>query len=306
MTGLETFLSTNRPYLGDGGMETDLIFNYGVDLPHFSSFVLLSSDEGREALRRYFEDYFEIAKASNRGFLVSTTTWRANAGWADRHVLTLEQLKEVNRLAVDFAKQLRSEQQAEGWALIDGAVGPAGDGYAPHQLYLPEEAEALHTPQMEAFAEAGVDMAIAYTMTHPGEAIGVVRAARAAQVPVGISFTVETDGRLPIGMEIWEAIDEVESSTSGAPLFYGINCAHPTHFMDKLDGAWTGRVGLVRANASCKSHAELDESTELDAGDPEEFGHQYAELFERLPNLRVVDGCCGSDHTHIREIVANI
>lgn len=302
MSLLDALMITGRPYLSDGGLETDLIFNHGFDLPHFSSFVLLDDPNGHAALEAYFGAYLKLATAEGRGFLLDTATWRANAGWAPKHALDANAVRVINQRAVDHAKAIRSAHPSALPVLVNGAIGPLGDGYEPDQQFTPAEAERMHCPQLEAFAEAHVDLATAFTMTHVGEAIGVVRAALAAEVPVAISFTVETDGRLPVGTTLDEAIKAVDEATGSAPLYYGINCAHPTHFLDRLDGDWTKRIGLVRANASRLSHAELDEATDLDAGNPGEFGRLYQELAERLPNLRVLGGCCGTDHRHVTAI----
>ena len=147
-------------------------------------------------------------------------------------------------------------------------------------------------------------MVTAITMTHVGEAVGVVRAAEAAGLPVAISFTVETDGRLPTGQPLGEAIEAVDAATGALPAYYMINCAHPTHFAHELgaDGGWTGRVRGLRANASCRSHAELDAATDLDAGDPAQLGRQYAELRRLLPQLTVLVGCCCTDLRHVEAI----
>lgn len=303
MSLLDGLLTTTRPYLNDGGIETDLIFNRGFDLPYFSSFVLLDDAAGRQALEAYFADYLALAAATGRGFLLDTVTWRANAGWAPRHGLTPEALRDINRRAVDHARAIRDKHTRSVPVLVNGNIGPCGDGYAPDQLFTPDQAEALHHPQLAALAEAGVDLATAMTMTHIDEAIGVVRAAQSAGVPIAISFTVETDGKLPVGTPLGEAIRAVDQATDGAALYFGINCAHPTHFMDQLQGDWTRRIGVVRANASRQSHAELDEATELDDGDPDEFGPLYADLAARLPELKVLGGCCGTDCRHVHAMV---
>lgn len=306
MSLLDALMVTKRPYLNDGGIETDLIFSHGFDLPFFSSFVLLDDQKGRAALQAYFSAYLDLAAAEGRGFLLDTVTWRANAGWVPRHELGAEAVRDINLRAVDLARAIRAAHPGTATVLINGNIGPAGDGYAPEQCLTPAEAEALHNPQMEALAEAGVDLATALTMTHVGEAVGVVRAAQAAGVPVAISFTVETDGRLPVGTPLGEAITAVDEATGGAPLYFGINCAHPTHFRDQLEGTWTKRIGLIRANASRLSHAELDASSELDASNPTEFGPLYRDLADRLPNLRVIGGCCGTDHRHVSAVARSL
>jgi len=299
MSQLATFLGTKHPYVIDGGLETDLIFNEGIDLPFFAAFVLLENARGRADLERYFDRYLDIAEALDRGFMLDTVTWRANAGWAPKLGLDAEGVRNLNRLSVHHAGEIRARRNWAERILINGSIGPGGDGYAPEALLTPDEAQVLHGPQIKGLAEGGADLATALTMTHVGEAIGIVRAAEAAGLPIVISFTVETNGRLPVGTPLGEAIAAVEAATGSVPLYYGVNCAHPDHFLDQLSGDWTEKIGVVRANASRLSHAELDEATELDDGDPEEFGRLYGELVTCLPNLRVIGGCCGSDHRHV-------
>ena len=301
---LDRLLSSSDPFLSDGGMETDLIFHEGADLPLFASFVLLDSAEGREMLRRYVVSYLDMAQAAGRGFVLGTPTWRANGGWGPKLGLDDAGIRDVNRRAVALARDLRDAHPWREHILIEGALGPAGDGYAPAQLLTPTEAAILHNAQLETFAQEGVDIATAFTITHPGEAIGMVSRARELGLPFALSFTVETDGRLPTGQSLDTALDEVETATGGYCHYNGINCAHPEHFSDQLPSGWLNRIGMIRPNASRCSHAELDEAVELDDGDPDEFGALYAEMAKRLPGLHVVGGCCGSDMRHIKALMA--
>jgi S-methylmethionine-dependent homocysteine/selenocysteine methylase len=168
------------------------------------------------------------------------------------------------------------------------------------------QAQAYHRHQIETLSDTAADMVTAITMNYAEEAVGIARAAKAAGMPVAIAFTVETDGRLPTGQSLRQAIEQVDAASAGHPAYYMINCAHPTHFAHLFSGgeAWTERIRGVRANASRKSHAELNDSTELDIGDPDELGRQYAELKRRLPQLNVMGGCCGTDERHIERIAA--
>ncbi|MDB5660125.1 MAG: homocysteine S-methyltransferase [Cypionkella sp.] len=304
MEMLDRLLSSSVPFLSDGGLETDLIFHEGADLPQFASFVLLDTSEGREMLRRYLVSYLDMAEAAGRGFVLGTPTWRANGGWGPKLGLDDAGIRDVNRRAVAFIRDLRDTHPWRKNILLEGAVGPAGDGYAPAQLLAPAEAARLHNAQLETFADDGVDIATAFTITHPGEAIGIATRARELDLPFALSFTVETDGRLPTGQDLDSALDEVETATDGYCRYYGINCAHPEHFVDRLPSGWLNRIGMVRPNASRRSHAELDEATELDDGDPHEFGALYAGMAQRLPALRVIGGCCGSDIRHIKAVIA--
>jgi homocysteine S-methyltransferase len=286
----------------DGGMETTLIFHDGLGLPHFASFVLLEDEEGREKLRGYFRPYIEIARERGVGILLDTPTWRANPDWGDRLGYSAEALADVNRRGVALLEELRAESSA--LIVISGCIGPRGDGYQAEERMTADEAERYHSAQLTTFAGTAADLISALTITYADEAIGIVRAAEQAGMPVVISFTVETDGRLPSGESLREAVQAVDDATGAAAAYFMINCAHPTHFAHVLEGSggWLDRIRGVRANASTKSHAELDGSTELDAGDPEDLARRYAELRTQLPHLNVVGGCCGTDHRHIGEI----
>ena len=291
--------------LTDGGLETTLIFDLGFDLPEFASFPLLESESGRKALLDYYRTYSRIAEDHGVGIVLETPTWRASADWGTVLGYDSEDLHRINTAAVDLLRQIRAEFEPGGTTVvISGNIGPRGDGYDPGDQMTVEEAESFHRAQIETFASAGADQITVLTMTYAEEAIGVARAAVSVDIPAIISFTVETDGCLPTSQPLGEAIEQVEAATSGSPLAYGINCAHPDHFTATLaaGGDWVERIGLVRANASRMSHEELDNAEELDAGNPVELGDLYADLRQLLPNLNVMGGCCGTDHTHIAEI----
>ncbi len=291
-------------FITDGGMETTLIFHQGLELPHFASFVLLEDEAGRQALLDYYRPYVQIARDHRVGIVLDTPTWRANRDWGERLGYSEDRLADVNRRAVALLEDVRAEAGAEPPLVIAGCVGPRGDGYLAEELMSAGEAEDYHEAQIATFAETAADMASALTLTYADEAVGIVHAAERAGIPVAVSFTVETDGRLPSGQSLHEAIEQVDSQTGGAAAYFMVNCAHPTHFEHVLDAEWTDRIRGIRANASAKSHAELDEAEELDDGNPEELGEQYRELSGRLRNLTVVGGCCGTDHRHIAAICA--
>ncbi|MEM7237277.1 MAG: homocysteine S-methyltransferase family protein [Pseudomonadota bacterium] len=299
---IQTLRDTRRFFLSDGGLETFLIFDKGYDLPCFSAAVLLDTAQGRADLTAYYERFIDIAKNTSRGFIMDAPTWRAGTAWAGPLGQTLHEVMETNRRAVSFVSDLRTHHETDSCCiLINGLVGPAGDAYAPDTAISQQEALLIHAPQIHALGKAGVDMISAMTLSHAGEAIGIVQAAQEIDVPVVIAFTLETDGRLPSGQPLGEAIAEVDAATDKGPLYYMINCAHPDHFRDVLDTteAWTLRIGGIRSNASRLSHAELDEAEHLDDGDPVELGNLCAELLSRLPNIRVLGGCCGTDHRHV-------
>jgi len=292
-------------FLTDGGIETTLIFLEGLELPHFAAFDLLRERTGWAALRKYYERYVAIAAQNRVGFVLESATWRASSDWGQKLGYSKEALAQANHDSITLMVELRnSHESAATPMVISGCVGPRGDGYDPGAVMSVAEAQDYHAAQVAVFADSAADMISAITMTNVNEAIGLTRAAMAANMPVAISFTVETDGKLPTGQSLQDAIEAVDKATAYAPAYYMINCAHPTHFEGVLEngGAWRERIGGVRANASAKSHAELNDSTELDAGNPQELGAQYRALRKLLPNLTVMGGCCGTDHRHVAEI----
>jgi len=288
-------------YLTDGGMETWLIYDAGLELPQFASFPLLDSVEGLAALRAYYAPYVELARENEVGLVLDAPTWRASRHWGELLGYGPAQLAHVNRRGVAFVDELRRASDGVD-IVVGGCVGPSDDAYKPSEQLSVDAAYAYHQPQIESFADTPADFVNALTLTYSAEALGIARAANDAGLPVALSFTVETDGRLPGGERLADAITTVDAGADVA--YYMVNCAHPTHFADILDGPWCERVVGVRANASAKSHAELDEAEELDAGDPLELAGHYPRLRVRLPNLRVAGGCCGTDERHIAAIYA--
>jgi homocysteine S-methyltransferase len=292
----------HRVALADGGIETSLLFHEGFDLPCFASFPLLGDERGRAALRRYFEPFFDIAQERQLPFVLDTATWRASPDWGAQLGYDRDGLAEVNRSAVRFAREL-AERRSN--VTINGVIGPRGDGYVVAARMSSDEAAEYHAWQIGVLREAGVEQITALTLTYPEEATGVVQAAAVLGVPVIASFTVETNGRLPDGTSIAQAIEQVDRATSGAAEFFMINCAHPTHIAAGLNETPTlDRIGGLRANASALSHAELDQAEQLDEGDPVMLGHDNAALHEILPAVRLLGGCCGTDHRHVAEMIA--
>lgn len=289
-------------FLTDGGIETTMIFKEGVDLPDFAAFDLLRREGGEELLSRYFRSYAHIAQRRRLGLILESATWRASADWGERLGYTAAELAAANRKAIRLLADIRQEVESrETPVVISGCLGPRGDGYRPSGMMSAADAQAYHLPQVAIFAESEADMVTAITMNYAAEALGIAAAARITGMPVCIAFTVETDGRLPDGQPLRHAIDEVDAATSGYPVYYMVNCAHPTHFAHIfVEGeSWLNRIRGIRANASRQSHAELNDTTVLDDGDPEELGVEYAELAAKLPGLCVVGGCCGTDERHV-------
>jgi S-methylmethionine-dependent homocysteine/selenocysteine methylase len=283
-------------WVTDGGLETDLIFNHGVSLPEFAAFPLVHDAEGGTLLGRYYAGYAAIAAGAGAGLLLETPTWRASPGWGRILGYTTAALDRANRAAVALARAAADAAEVSR-SRVSGCVGPRGDGYLAESADADEAAD-YHASQITSLAEGGADLVHAMTMTEPAEAIGVVRAARAANVPVAVSFTVETDGRLTDGSTLAEAVIAVE--TAAPADYYGVNCAHPTHVLAGLDGgAWQERLTFFRPNASILSHAELDVMEELDVGDMPLLVSATQSLRGQLPAVNVLGGCCGTDSRHV-------
>jgi len=294
-------------FLTDGGIETALIFLEGLELPDFAAFDLLKRKEGEAALRKYFRTYAGLAQRFGTGLILESATWRASADWGTKLGYGAREMADANRRAIGLLEDIRSEFKGDAKkVVISGCVGPRGDGYNPGKTMSEKEAESYHGNQIQTFEDTAADMVTAITMNYLEEAVGIARAAERAGMPVAISFTVETDGRLPTGQTLRAAIEQMDAATSRYPSYYMINCAHPTHFEHVLTEGepWTQRIRGLRANASRKSHAELNESSELDIGDPVELGMQHAQLKSRLAQLNVMGGCCGTDHRHVEQIAA--
>src|SRR3954451_5709185 len=291
-------------FVTDGGLETDLIFNRGVDLPEFAAFVLLDDAAGMAAHLDYYEGFFDIARERRAGFILDTPTWRANRDWGQRLGYDRARLADANKRWMEVMAELRAAWASSGLPIVlDGLIGPRGDGYFPGERMSAEEAAAYHGEQVASFADTAVEMVSVLTINYVEEAVGVARTAAEHGLPSAISFTVETDGRLPSGQPLAEAVDQVDAESGSAPAYFMVNCAHPTHFEGVLDdAAIRERIRGVRANASTLSHAELDESEELDAGDPDDLAAGYERLRSPLPNLTVLGGCCGTDHRHVAAI----
>jgi S-methylmethionine-dependent homocysteine/selenocysteine methylase len=298
-------LDSDALFAADGGLETTMIFDEGIDLPEFAAFLLLDDEEGIEALRRYYRGYIEIARRHGLGFTLDTPTWRASRDWGERLGRSVGELAEVNRRAVELAQEIRAEEERpETPIVICGTLGPRGDAYEAGEEMDAAEAEAYHAEQIGTFAETEAEMVSAYTLPYASEAVGMVRAAAAVEIPITISFTVETDGRLPSGQSLAEAIEQVDAETRSTARYFMVNCAHPTHFAAAVEAGsdWVERLGGIRSNASRRSHAELDEADELDRGNPAELGSLYRELKPHLSAVRVLGGCCGTGTAHIASI----
>ena len=291
-------------FLTDAGVETDLIFNHGIEIHEFASHTLLPDTDGRQALSDYFKSFLSLAGETGCGYILDSVTWKAHPHWAEDLGASDEELRQANRDSIDFIARLRDEYSSNaGPIVLNAIVGPRGDAYAPEESLAVQEAESYHAQQLGWLAETEVDMVSALTFTQADEATGIVRAANALGLPIVVSFTVETDGRLPTGQSLASAIEQVDRETQNGAAYFMVNCAHPDHFAHVLgDEPWARRILGIRCNASRLSHAELDACETLDDGDPVELGQQYADIRAKMPWLNIFGGCCGSDLRHVSHI----
>ncbi|MCP3972792.1 MAG: homocysteine S-methyltransferase [Rhodobacteraceae bacterium] len=284
------------------GMETDLIFTRGIDLPGFASYPLLETQDGRAILEGYLKDMIALGKENGTGVILESPTWVANRDRGAAIGYAPDTLKHLNKQAVALMAEVRAKN-GDVPTVISANLGPRDDAYAPEAQMSADEAERYHSEQISALAETDADVVSGYTLAYPAEATGIVRAARRFGLPVVIAFTVEIDGKLPTGNTLEAAISEVDAATDGYAAYFMINCAHPDHFKSVLaDTPWMKRVQGIVANASRCSHAELDEAEELDDGDPTELAEQLSGIRRQFPHIRVLGGCCGTDMRHMAKI----
>lgn len=295
---------SSNVFLTNAGTNTMLSYKRNINLPYNAAFILLFDQTGIDELESLYREHIEVALRYGHGLILDTVTWRANPDWGAKLNYDHESLLAANNRSVALLLALRERFETErSPIIISGCIGPRGDGYVAGRITA-AEAEDYHQAQVQSFARSDADIVTAYTLTSPEEAVGIARAAAKSDMPCAISFTLETDGRLPSGWRLGEAIEHVDAATDGAPAYYMVNCVHPTHLPPGLDedAAWTHRLRGLRANASSKSHAELERATELDEGDPIDLGARYRVLRKSIPSINLIGGCCGTDCDHLAAI----
>ena len=285
------------------GMDTEILFRDGIDLPGFASYPLLQNPEHKTLIRNYYRRLADLAREQEAGLILDSVTWVANRDRGAKLGFGPEQLKRFNIEAIELLAEIRQEK-GDFPTVLCGQVGPRGDGYMPQDQMSVAEAEDYHAEQIGVYRETEADFVAGSTLCYPEEASGIVRAARQFDMPVAIAFTVEIDGKLPTGIAVKDAIEQVDEESEGGPLYYQINCAHPVHFTHIFtDAPWMHRLRGVVANASRCSHAELDESTQLDEGDPDELGTLVGGLRKSYRHFNILGGCCGSNLSHMKRIL---
>ena len=304
----------NRSPWGDylmttaGGFETWMQYVDGFKLRHFCGFELLDDARGLVCLRDFHRKVVEAAVANGFGVINEGLHYRASRDWGRLIGYDKAALAEINLRGIAFYQDFAREYATPTTPMpVGGAIGPRGDAYNVGRTPDADEAEAYHSEQIETFRTAGADHVTAMTFSSITEAIGLARAAKAAGMPVVISFLVARGGRLKGGETIEAAITAVDAATGAAPVHYMINCTHPTEFEPGLTpGGWMARLGGFMPNAVAMETLDLCQLGHLEDGDPVELGQQMAALARRFPHINVWGGCCGTDGRHIGEITKQV
>lgn len=291
-----------------GGIETWLQYVDGFELRHFCLFELLDDKRGVACLTDYHRKLVEAAVPHGFGVINEGLHYRASRDWGELIGYSREGLEEINIRGIEFYKDFAREYDSpETPMIVGGVIGPRGDAYNVARAMAAAEAEDYHSEQILTFKKAGADQITAATLSSIEEAIGIARAAKAADMPVVISLFVKQGGRLSGGETVEEAITKVDAATGNVPAYYMINCTHPTEFEPALTADdWNRRLGGFMPNAVAMETLDLCKLGHLEDGNPEELGGQMADLARRFPHIHVWGGCCGTDGRHIGQIAQQV
>jgi len=312
MTTTKTFPPRHEGqlFLTDDGIETEIMYKWGFELPHFAMYPLLDNPDAMAAMRGMYRRYLDVVARHRLSALMGGLDYRASPDWGALLGYSREGLAEANLRSIAFLRELAAEYADDiAQILIAGYVGPRGDAYKVNRTITAPEAEDYHAAQLATLREADVDLAWALTFNNIPEAIGVARAAAGIGVPLAISFTLDGASRLSSGPSLAEAIETVEAATgAAAPAFYTLNCSHPLEFEPALStqGDWIERVRGFRPNASKMDKIALCKLGHLEEGDPVELGRLMGALARRYPHMDVWGGCCGTGDVHLDEIARNL
>jgi len=296
-------------FLTEGGIETEIIYKHGFELPEFAMFTLLENPRAVGVMRDMFRRQLDVAAEFAMSVLLTGLDYRASPDWGARLGYSQHGLAEINIRAIEFLREIASEYHEQiPRILIGGIIGPRGDAYQLNKTITSVEAEDYHAVQLATLKAAKVDFACALTFNNTPEAIGVARAATTIGVPLTVSLTVNSNGRLKSGPTVAEAVKSIDAEAGkSAPAFYMLNCSHPVEFEPALtEGAWLERLRGFRPNASKMEKIALCKLGHLEEGNPVELGRLMGDLARRIPHMDIWGGCCGTGETHLREIAKNV
>jgi homocysteine S-methyltransferase len=296
-------------YLTEGGQETEIQYRHGHDLPEFAMYPLLDKPEGMADLKAMYSRVLDVAAEHGFAAMISGLDYRGSPDWAAKLGYSREGLADALTQAIAFLREVA--QPYEGQIkdiLIGGQVGPRGDAYSLNRTITADEAEEYHSFQLEVHKRNEVDYVWAATFNNVPEAVGVARAAARIDLPLQISFTLDSNHCLKSGPSLKEAIEAVDAEAGDArPDFYGINCSHPLEFEPALEpGDWIKRIRSLRPNASAKDKIDLCKLGHIEDGDPFDLGQRVGALARRYPHLDIFGGCCGTWAPHLDQIARNL
>jgi homocysteine S-methyltransferase len=292
-------------FLTEGGSETEIMYRHGYELPEFAMFPLLENPTARAAMRGMYCEQLDVAAEHGLSFLLTGMDYRASPDWGAKLGYSAQALADANIAAIDFLRDIAQDYAGQiPRLLVGGILGPRGDAYSLNQTITAASAEDYHAVQLQTLKRAGVDFAIAQTINNIPEAVGIARAAAAINMPLSISLTLDSSGRLKSGPSLGEAITEIDRlSDDTAPAFYMLNCSHPVEYAPAITAnGWTHRLRGVRPNASKMEKIALCKLGHIEDGDPVELGQQMADLRARFPHMDIFGGCCGTGAAHLREM----
>ena len=294
--------------LTDAGLETVLVFEEGLDLPHFAAFPLLDSDEGRVVLRRYYEPFLRLARDRGSAFVLSSPTWRANPDWGELLGYDDKALAELNGRAVAFLEQVRDEvmpAEERDAVVIEGCIGPRSDAYSPTLRMDAASAAEYHGFQLPSVCRCRLRAGVSTDAQLPGGS-DRSRSRGSNGRPSDRGQLHRRDRRTVAERRFDRASDprRGRGNRRHRPLLH--DQLRPPQPLRSCGAALKGqarrRIHGLRANASMKSHAELDAAEDLDAGDPTDLARRYVALRRELPELHVLGGCCGTNLSHVTAI----
>lgn len=296
-------------YLTEGGQETEIMYKHGFELPEFAMFPLLDEPRAVPVLRDMYTRYLDTAARHGFGVLIGGLDYRASPDWAALIGYPPAALIEMQLRAIQFLRDLSEPYRSQVPDVrIAGIVGPRGDAYQVDRLITAEEAEDYHSIQLATLAQADVDLVEAMTFGNVDEAIGLARAAAPFDLPLSISFALDSSHRLNSGPTLREAIETIDAAAGEhRPAFYGINCSHPFEFMPAIEpGDWFQRVRSLRPNAAAADKISLCTLGHLEEGDPTQLGSLMGQLAAQFPHLDVWGGCCGTWDVHLDKIASKV
>ncbi len=297
-----------RYFITEGGIETEIMYKWGFEMPHFAMFPLLDNPQAAAAIKGMYRRYLDVVAKYKQSALIGGFDYRASPDWGNLLGYSASALRDANLQSIQFLRDVAEEYKSDiDQALFSGCVGPRGDAYQTKNTMDRYQAAEYHAIQLETLKLANVDLAWALTFGDPEEAIGVCMAAESLDIPLAVSFSLDSSHHLNTGGSFSKAVEYVDEQTNNFPEFYSLNCSHPDEFNPAIkQGKWINRVRCFRPNATKMDKISLCKLGHLEEGDPVELGYQMSDLHSRFPHIDIWGGCCGTCDTHLEQIVSHL